>query len=70
LDHILLGDVGDGRFTPTRVPFTLLRLKPFRGYLYVTHSLDGSSKTCTAKKSLKTLFGTGFKKYCLCEQLA
>ena len=37
LDYILLGDVRDWRFTPPCIPLALLRLKPFRGYLCMTH---------------------------------
>ena len=53
LNHILLMDVLDGWFTPTRNPLTLLRIQPFRGYLHMTHSSKCCSDSCTIEKSLK-----------------
>ena len=70
LENILLGDVRDVRLTPTRIPLTLLRFQPFRGYLCVTHSSQGNTETSTDEQSLKKLFGallTGLKKFCLSE---
>ncbi len=55
LENILLWDIRDQRLAPTRVPLTLLRLKPFRGYLRMTHSCCSGTETCTYKKSLKKL---------------
>ena len=61
LENILLWDIRDGRLTPTRVPLTLLRFQPFRGYLRVTHPSQGNTETSTNEKSFKkTLRGTTY----------
>ena len=52
LENILLGDIRDGRLTPTRIPLTLLRVQPFRGYLRMTHPSQGYTKTSANEKSL------------------